>query len=145
MAKRVGVQVTGLNETLRAFRAMPAEASKAIRVQSYEIARHVADDAGGGAVTAQARPLIDGLKPKNDRVPTIGFGGNSSSGLSGGASLGQLIGANFGTVGRYKQFPPKKRPDYYIYATIQRDSGYIIATWTKAVDDIAREFDKAGP
>jgi hypothetical protein len=142
MAKRVGIRVEGLNETLRAFRRMPADASKAIRVQSYEIAQHVARDASGGFVTAQARPLIDAIKPQNDRVPTIAFGGNASSGLSGGAKLGDLIGANFGSI-RYKQFPPKRRPDYYIYAAIQRDGHYIIETWTKAVDDIARDFEAA--
>jgi hypothetical protein len=142
MATRSAIKVTGYNECLRALRGIPANATREIRTKSYEIARHVADDAGGGFVAPQAAPLIRGLKPKNDRIPTLGFGGSGRSGLSGGASLGDLIGANFGTVGRFKQFPPKRRPDYYIYATIQRDGHWIIETWTAAMNAVSEQFDR---
>ena len=131
--KRTVMKVSGLDELLRDLNRVPKEAQRELRKASFEIADGIASDVRGWLGTAQAAPLLERVRARNDRIPTITLGGSSKSGLSGGATLNNLLGANFGTRGRYQQFPPRKIPDYYVYQLIKARSRDITEAWVNAV------------
>jgi len=133
-ARHAAIKVEGLNALLRDLNKLPPEVNRNIRKASFEIADDVAGGLRGWLGTAQAAPLLSRVRAKNDRVPNIKVGGESRAGVSGGARLGDLMGANFGTNGRYPQFPPKRRPDYYVYTLIKFRSADITRAWVNEVN-----------
>jgi hypothetical protein len=130
--KSAGVRVTGLESLLSTFNSLPKEINTELRKGSKRIADTVASDIRGWLGTAQAEPLLSKVRATNDRVPTIAIGGTARSGLSGGATRGELLGANFG-ANRAKQFPPKRKPDYYVFAAIKHRGRWVYDEWVKAV------------
>lgn len=132
-AKRTAIKVEGLGELLRDLNRLPKESQRELRRASFEIADDVARDVRGWLGTPQAAPLLERVRARNDRVPTIKVGGESKAKVSGGATLNNLLGANFGTRGRAPQFPPRKVPDYYVFTVIKHRSHEITRTWVEAV------------
>lgn len=143
MSTRGGaMKITGLNELLRTLNDCPPEVNKAVRAASKAIADDVASGVRGWLGTAQAAPLLTKVRATNDRVPTISIGGSARSGLSGGATRGELLGANFGASIAH-QFPPKRKPDYYVYTAIKHRGRSIYDTWANAVLDVLARVDPA--
>lgn len=132
--------VTGLNDVLRAFKALPKEASKELRQASGTIAerymvpawRAAAGDAGPWAEVIQ-----DSIKVRRDRVPSISIGGNKKV-LSGGGSA---------TMVRYPSSSGQKRDSFAPFEPtdwIRKATGYkqaAITEWGRAVDDIVRKWE----
>jgi hypothetical protein len=143
MGKRVGVKVTGFTETMAALKGAPPEVNKQLRASSFAIADEIAGGLRGWGGTAQAAPVLDHVRARNDRVPSMTVGGAGRAGVSGGASINQLLGANFGTSGRWSQFPPKTRPDYYVYRLIEHRKDWITRTWADAVNVALARIDPA--
>jgi hypothetical protein len=133
-ARHAAIKVEGLNELLRDLGKLPKETQRNLRKRSFDIAEEVASGVRGWLGTAQAAPLLERVRAKNDRVPNVRVGGEARANVSGGARLGDLMGANFGSGGRYKQFPPTRRPDYYVYTLIQHRSADITRAWVDAVN-----------
>lgn len=52
----------------------------------------------------------------------------------GSAGVPWFAGYNFGSNGRYRQFPVKRSPDYFLYATIERERARIQEETLDAID-----------
>src|SRR5262245_13856926 len=137
-SKHTAIKVEGINELLRDLNKMPKEVNAQVRKGSYAIASELAGQLHGWGGTAQAAPLLDRVRARNDRVPNISLGGEARAGVSGGARVGDLMGANFGSHA-FPQFPPVKRPDYYVYALIQHRSSDIMRMWAEALGKRSEE------
>jgi len=102
----MGLEVEGLKPFLARINRLPKQAQAEIR----EAAQAIADDeakrltAAGQANDKQSRAVAGFIKARKDRVPFVQAGGNAKTGVSGGATAGQLFfGAEFGG-GSNKQF-----------------------------------------
>jgi hypothetical protein len=137
------IKVKGINEVLRDLNKLPKETQREIRRGSFKIADDIASGLRGWLGTAQAAPLLSHVRAKNDRVPNLRVGGEARAGVSGGARLGDLMGANFGS-NRYPQFPPVRRPDYYVYTLIEHRSADITRAWVDAVNKALMTVDPGG-
>lgn len=142
-ARKAAIKVDGLNALLRDLNKLPPEVNRNIRKASFEIANDIAGGLRGWLGTPQAAPLLERVRAKNDRVPNIKVGGESRAGVSGGARLGDLMGANFGSH-RYPQFPPVRRPDYYVYTLIKHRSQDITRAWVDEVNKALMTVDPGG-
>jgi hypothetical protein len=142
MAARSAITMVGLDDVLRAFRKLPRDVSDDIRKASTNIAERVASDVRGQG-DRQAAPLTGSTRAVRDRVPSIRFGYARKSGLSGGARINDLMGANFGAQDHSAPggFPPVARPDYYVYRTIERRNTWIVEQWLDAVERACKHVD----
>jgi hypothetical protein len=140
--RNAAIKVDGLTELLRDMNNLPKATQREVRKGSFEVADKVAGGIRGWGGTAQAAPLLDAVRARNDRIPTLSVGGDARAGVSGGASRGELLGANFGTNGGNPQFPGRRKPDYYVYATIKHQSSEIVRTW---LDNVARALATVDP
>lgn len=139
--KATAIKLEGMAEVLKDLRYLPKEQGDQLRRASTEIAETVVRDAQGRAHTAQAEPVLQSMRAHKYRIPEVAFGGAGRAGVSGGARVGELLGANFGTTGRYPQFPAKREPDYYVYAVIQQRARWITDAWMDAVGRALAQVD----
>ena len=138
----VEAYVEGLNEVLRAFKALPKEASAELRKSSMEIAeRHMAP-AWRNAALYYAGPwgqvIADSVKVKRDRVPAVTIGGNRKV-LSGGGSATMVRWPSDTGQGR-ESFAPFEQTNW-----ISNVRGYqpdALREWGAAVDRIVSKWDR---
>jgi len=132
--------VTGLNDVLRAFKALPKEASKELRASSMDIAQRYMAPAwreAAGYAGPWGEVLADSVKVRRDRVPAVSIGGNKKV-LSGGASA---------TMVRYPSSSGKQRESFAPFEQtdwLKRTGGYkssAIIEWGRAVDRIVAKWD----
>jgi hypothetical protein len=120
--------VPGLQASLK---RLPRNLSAELRDASQDISVDVSRGAEAARVTSQQR-LVP-VKPRRDRVPKIVMGGNTRVGSRRKARAGDLMyGANFGSR-RYTQFPPVRKPDHFLYATIRRMGNTILDRYGDAL------------
>lgn len=96
---RMGIEIDGLKPLLRRISKLPKLAQDEIR----EAAQAIADDeakrisSAGRSSDRQSAAVAGFVKARRDRVPYIVAGGSARTGVSGGATAGQLFfGAEFG-------------------------------------------------
>ena len=136
----VEAYVDGLNDVLRAFKALPKEASAELRKSSMEIAdRHMAP-AWKNAALYYAGPwgqvIADSVKVKRDRVPAVQIGGNKKV-LSGGGTA-TMVRWPSDTGQRRESFAPFEQTNW-----ISNVRGYqpaALREWGQAVDRIVRKW-----
>jgi len=138
----VEAYVDGLNDVLRAFKALPKEASAELRKSSMEIAdRHMAP-AWRNAALYYAGPwgqvIADSVKVKRDRVPAVQIGGNRKV-LSGGGSATMVRWPSDTGQGR-ESFAPFEQTNW-----ISNVRGYqpaALREWGEAVDRIVGKWGR---
>lgn len=115
----MGLEIEGLKPFLTRINALPKTAQNEIR----EAAQAIADDEVGRIVQAgrasdkHSAAVAEFVKARRDRVPAIGAGGNAKTGVSGGATAGQLFfGAEFGG-GSNKKFERETTKSQYTTAS----------------------------
>jgi len=138
----VEAYVEGLNDVLRAFKALPKEASAELRKSSMEIAdRHMAP-AWRNAALYYAGPwgqvIADSVKVKRDRVPAVQIGGNRKV-LSGGGSA-TMVRWPSDTGNARESFAPFTQTNW-----ISNVRGYqpaALREWGEAVDRIVGKWGR---
>ena len=141
--KATAIKLDGMAEVLKDLRYLPKEQGDEIRRASTTIAETVVREAQGQSHTAQAEPVLQSMRTHKYRIPEVAFGGAGSAGVSGGARIGELLGANFGSNGRYPNFPKRREPDYYVYRAIQARAHWITEQWMDAVGRALAHVDPA--
>ena len=133
--------VDGLNEVLRALRALPKEANDEMRKASQDIAEKYMAPAWRDAAQ-NAGPwgpkIAESVKVRRDRVPAVQIGGNRRV-FSGGATA---------TMVRYPSDSGQKRDSWAPFEKtdwITLSRGYqepALREWAKAVDDVVRKWER---
>lgn len=140
---RGAIELQGFKELLRDFERLPEELKKEVRNGADEVATTITNEVQRLGATKQATPLLNAVKVgRRQRIPSMKIGGNARAGVSGGAKLSELLGANFGTHGKHPQFPKRANPDHYVYRHIERRSQWITRTW---LDNLARALALVDP
>lgn len=159
MAKQaltVRVRISGVQETLAAFRQLPKDASAALRDAAKAIASTVARSAraAGRATDAQSAAVSATVKPVRDRVPVVQAGGATRITSNRVPAYQLLFGSEFGANGRYgwygaskyadsegRQFSPHQGQEgRWFFPTVEREQPHIDRAWGKAADDIIRKW-----
>ena len=147
----VEAYVEGLNEVLRAFKALPKEASAELRQSSMEIAdRHMAP-AWRNAALYYAGPwgevIANSVKVKRDRVPAVQIGGNRKVLSGGGTATMVRAPSDLGQSGKWYKKEEGERSFAPIEQTtwINNVRGYqpaALREWGAAVDRIVKKWDR---
>jgi hypothetical protein len=149
----VSVRVDGINETLKAFKKLDKDASKAAKEEAMKIAEVLAARIRAKAPSDKRyQNLSVSVKPGRDRVPVIRIGGRQTPRVSGGGGPAQLvIGMEFGADQSGPngwRFPPRTpklgrgNAGYWIYPTARANQSEIIKMWFDAMDSIINEWSE---
>jgi hypothetical protein len=138
----VEAYVDGLNDVLRAFKALPKEASAELRKSSMEIAdRHMAP-AWRNAALYYAGPwgqvIADSVKVKRDRVPAVQIGGNRKV-LSGGGTATMVRWPSDTGQGR-ESFAPFEQTNWI--SNVRAYQPDALREWGEAVDRIVGKWGR---
>ena len=145
MAK-VSVEVEGLKELQRRVRNLPKQAQEELR----QAAQAIADmelprlRAAASGSSRQAGAIASSIRSRRDRFPAIAAGGRGRTGVSGGATAGQLFyGAEFG--GRRSRTTMQFRPHlgqrgYFFFPTLRADQPKQRDLWEAALRNLEREW-----
>lgn len=133
------IQVTGMREVRAALKRLEdAERSAELKQANVDVAELVIRGARARATSRMQSSTAGRMRASRS--------GTRASVLMGGRPYD--MGANFGAhhnVPRrrstgsylgYNQFPPIRRPDYMLYATIEADSGQIVDFYGDAIEKI---------
>ena len=137
-----GVRVVGLRELRRDLRRLEDDSAwrPALRNAGYGAATIVATEAKQtatrGATTISGKRASMGAAA----IATIRpLAGQTRAQVAGGkASLAYFGGWEFGSNGRYPQFPRARKSGYNIYPAIVRKRDEVIRFYVKALDDVTR-------
>jgi hypothetical protein len=149
----VGIKFEGINETLRAFKTLDKEASKAAKVEATKIAEFLAARIRAKAPTDKRyQNLAVSVRAGRDRVPVIEIGKRQTPRVSGGGGPAQLvIGMEFGADQSGPngwRFPPRTprlgrgNAGYWIYPTARANQSEVIKMWFDAMDKIIAEWSE---
>lgn len=137
------IKLTGLDETLAAFKRLPKEANQRLRLESQQIARKLADavQRAAAAEGGQWGILARTVKAKKDRVPVVQAGGTTRLGRNRKQAYKLLFGAEFGATFLH-QFKPRTPGNvgYVFFPTARREQPEIDAAWNRVAEDIERAF-----
>jgi hypothetical protein len=144
-ALTVTLRAEGVNETLRAFRGLPKEASEQLREAAQELSRDLAVDARGAGTREghQAALVATTVKAARDRVPVVTAGGTKRLGSRRKPAWKLLFGAEFGS-NQFSQFPRYHQgtEGVWFFPTIERNTSTIAKRWLAAADGVIRAFTK---
>lgn len=152
------IRLDGAQETLKAFRALPKEASTELRDASLNLSRILAAKIAdaGRAQGGQAALLAGTVKAKYDRVPAVKVGGTMGLGRHRTPAWRLLIGSEFGHggqggAGRGSRnfaphgFPARHSPQgIWIFPTVRENEGEIGKAWLEVADEIVQRFTAGG-
>jgi len=149
-SKDFDLYVEGLNEVLRAFRALPKEAAKELRESSVQIAeKYMVPSWKEAALGAGpwGPKIAESVKVKRDRIPAVQIGGNKKV-FSGGASATMVrYPSDKGDQARAAKGARNRMPAAFRSGTdwiSQARRGYAseaIVEWGHAVDRIVKKWD----
>jgi hypothetical protein len=137
--------VDGLNEVLRALRALDKEATKELRVASRAIAEKHMAPAWKNAALVYAGPwgpaIANTVRTGSDRIPYVKIGANKKS-LAGGASPTMVrYGSDKGPFGRAgSAMPPAFGDGTDWMSKVKQYQGPAWQEWSEAVDRIVTKW-----
>jgi hypothetical protein len=150
---KLGFQIEGLRETIKAFNKLDKDAKNAARDEVKKIAELLA-----GRIRAKApadkryQNLAVTVRAGRDRVPVIYVGGRANPKVSGGGGPRELvIGMEFGAdqqgpnAWRFPERTPRLgrgNAGYWIYPTVRANQDEIVRLWFDAMDRIINEWSE---
>lgn len=130
--RRDALYVEGLDETLRKFRAMPADLKAAADEEVRSIARLVADATVAAASTPAERKAATTIKAQKN---SVSLGGGGKRNRPGNMSLGTEFGGR--ARPRTQQFRAHRGKDgYFFWPAIRANSTKIKQRWDDLVDKL---------
>lgn len=139
-AKSFDAYVEGLNQVLRAFRALPKEASNELRTASQAVAAQHMVPAWQEAARNGAGPwgdvIANSVKVRRDRVPAVQIGGNRKA-FSGGATA-TMVRYPSDSGQKRDSFAPFERTDWI--RDVRSYQGPALQEWAQAVDRIVAKW-----
>lgn len=132
----------GLNDVLRAFKALDKEASNELRKASNKIASDYMVPAWQNAALYNAGPwgqvIADSVRVKRDRVPAVQIGGNKRV-LSGGGSA-TMVRYPSSTGQAKDSFAPFEKTDWL--SKVRAYQPAALREWGAAVDRVVAKWDR---
>jgi hypothetical protein len=137
--------VTGVRETIRAFRDLPKDASTELRDRTLVLSQALAEQvrAAGMADGPQSARAAESVKAQRDRVPVIKAGGTKrSSAVLFGSEFGMTRRSGWYAARRYnasagRQYRPHQgRHSYWFFRTVEDHDAEIARAWGQVADAV---------
>lgn len=128
MASPVEIQAVGIKELRRGLKTLgdgAKPAGKELRA-AYKGASELVANTGRSKASGMGAGHVAAGSIKARATQT-------SATVIAGAGVPWFAGWNFGSF-RYKQFPPKTKPDYFLYSTVQDKGHEIVEQFSDAID-----------
>lgn len=148
------LQIAGLDETLRAFKAYGRDAQKELRAAAGAIVDELVPSLilAAGAAGPQAALTATSVKRKSDRIPTVTAGGSRrvrpNTRSKRRVDAGDIFfGAEFGGGRRPSttQFPDwVGKTGYWFYPTIRRHLPALRRRYIATLDELAAKWGRGG-
>ena len=146
----IGLDKAELSKVFKAFKNMNEEATKEAQRQSGDISDYVRlkviDTARSLNSRAVAGRIAEGSKvKKSSKIGEITYGFAAQK-FSGGATTKTIWGGSEFGSNKYKQFPVwsgregRGSRGWFIYPTLRKEQPYVVAEWTKAFNNILKEW-----
>jgi hypothetical protein len=138
----IKLHITGVRDTLKAFRDLPKEASDELRKNSLALSRALAKkvEAAGRSDSPQSALVAGTVKANKDRVPSISAGGNKKLGSRKKSAFKILFGSEFGSS-RLKQYRPHVgQGSYWFFKAVEESQPDIDRQWNKLANDVIRKW-----
>jgi hypothetical protein len=143
----VSLPISGVRETLAAFRALPKDASNELRTAALDLSKTLATAAAaaGKSEGSQAALVAGTVRAVRDRTPAVQAGGTRRLGSRRKPAWKLLFGSEFGS-NQYEQFPRlhQGREGIWFFPTIEANAPAIAARWQEAADRTIAAFSKGG-
>ncbi|MBF8189124.1 hypothetical protein ITP53_26010 [Nonomuraea sp. K274] len=142
----IKVRITGVRETLKAFKDLPEDASTELREGTLALSQLLAKkvEAAGRSDSPQSALVAGTVRARKDRVPVIVAGGPKKVGSRRTPARKILFGSEFGAT-TLKQFRPHVgNGSYWFFQTVEAHQHEIDSAWNKVAGDIARKFGGDG-
>jgi len=144
--------------TLAAFRALPKQASEAVRGGSLKLAKTLARKvkAAGFADSEQAAAVAPTVKAVSDRIPAITAGGDTRVASTRVPAYALLFGSEFGARRRFGWYAARKyarsrgrqyrrhlgKGSYWFFRTVEDNTADINKAWRQVADDIVNTWSR---
>lgn len=136
------VRVDGLRDLQKALRQADKDFPKELRKANLGAAEVVAQE------TRQSFLSRPGVAPKvaltvravaQQRNASVKIGGELKGRSPKAIGAQTAMGSNFGTIGRFPQFPPVKKPDYSLYTSIYAKRAEVLDTYDDALGKLTKK------
>lgn len=128
------VEILGLADLRRDLRSANKTAPKALQRTNKKIADRVVDKARG-----RYRTRYTSRSGKGEGSIRALASATTARVAIGRPSLAYVAAQNFGSMGRYPQFMPRRSPDLFLYATIEAEMPGIRDDYLDVLMDTLRE------
>lgn len=148
---KIGIEVEGIKETLKAYNKLDKDAKKAVKVEVKKISELLANK-----VRAAAPPdrryanLAQSVRAGQDRTPIFRVGKLANPKVSGGGGPRELvIGMEFGAdqagpnAWRFPPRTPKRgkgNAGYWIFPTASANQREVVSIWHGAMDKMLKTW-----
>lgn len=133
----VAIHVEGGKELRKSLKTMSSDNGwRAALRDSYRKAASVGEGEAR-SLAGQGRPTLGGTSANmgSAAIGSIkGKGTTTAATMTGGTGIRWFGGWNFGSAGRYRQFPAKTSPDYNMYTAIENKRDEIVETFGNEID-----------
>lgn len=129
------IEVVGLKELRSALRKAGPQFPKELQQANKRAVNEILVPEGKRLASQRGHP-----RPGSAVIASIrGTASQSRATFNvGGARVPHAMGHNFGSTGRYKQFPPKREPDYFMYAAIENKGDEFMEAYAEVIDTVSR-------
>lgn len=137
-----GVKVTGLREFQKAVRKVSPDMGPALRTELKAVAQNVVVPEAKRRGGASRGNLAGGSTRLGSRgVATIrALATQKSAAVAlGKSSVPYTGGHEWGSAGRYRQFPPKSSEGYILFPSVKAKQPEILEAAGKAIEKVSRE------
>lgn len=130
----MSVRVEGLKELRRDLRKLAED-------ETWKPALREAGRRAAGVAVDEAKSIASGTRAGHEAIETIrALAGQTKAQIAGGtARVVWFAGWNFGSS-RYKQFPPKAKPDYFLFESVERKREEIVRVYADAIDQLVGQY-----
>lgn len=144
MGVSVHVKVTGVRETVAAFRKLGKDATAKLRDANQAIADELDDKISNAArgSSRQSALVAPGVKARRAAVPFVAAGGAKKVGRNRKPLHKIMFGANFGAT-YLNQFRPHRsggESDYWFFSTVEENKERIAGKWADTADRLFKEW-----
>lgn len=138
----IKVRITGVRETIKAFRDLPKEANNELRDRTRALAELLAKrvESAGRSDSPQSALVAGTVRAVRDRVPVIQAGGNKRVGSRKKPAHKILFGSEFGAKTLKQYRPHLGNGSYWFFREIEASQGEIDRAWNRLADDIVRRW-----
>jgi hypothetical protein len=145
---KVGIRIDGLREFRRELRKLSDDGTwtRALREVNAQVAQEALREVQR---LAQTQPRIIGKRRRPEREHWSDYVGSfrvvasqTSAGIRLGSTVrrkGWYMGSNFGSHGRFKQFPGQSVPDHALYKGIEQALPRTVERYGDALDRLAKK------